>query len=158
MVIAVTGGARGIGREIARTLAAAGARVAIGDRDLAAAERTAAELPGSLAAFPVDVTDTGSFAAFLDAVADRWGPIDVLVNNAAVTFFIPVADFPEKRYRLMFEVQVRAPFELAQAVLPGMRERGRGWILNISSIAAVHPEGPPFGRMTSQRLSIQDYD
>src|SRR5581483_1171755 len=48
--------------------------------------------------------------------------------------------FPEKRYRLMFEVQVRAPFEMAQLVLPGMRERGRGWILNISSGAARHPD------------------
>ena len=71
------------------------------------------------------------------------------MNNAAVTFFIPVEGFPEKRYRLMFEVQVRAPFELAQAVLPGMRARRRGWVLNISSVAAVHPVGPPYGGMAA---------
>ncbi|MDQ1396974.1 MAG: hypothetical protein QOG64_2233, partial [Acidimicrobiaceae bacterium] len=74
------------------------------------------------------------------------GPVDILVNNAAVTFFEPVADFSLRHYELMFEVQVRAPFELSQLVLPGMRERGRGWILNISSMAAVHPQGPPYNR------------
>jgi NAD(P)-dependent dehydrogenase (short-subunit alcohol dehydrogenase family) len=72
------------------------------------------------------------------------GPVDVLVNNAAVTFMLPLTDFAEKRFNLMFEVQVRAPFELAQLVVPSMRERGRGWILNISSRAAIHPIGPPF--------------
>jgi citronellol/citronellal dehydrogenase len=72
--------------------------------------------------------------------ADALGPPDILVNNAAVTWFIGVDDFPESRYRVMFEVQVRAPFELSQLVLPGMRERGRGWILNISSGAARHPK------------------
>ncbi|MDP1803544.1 MAG: SDR family NAD(P)-dependent oxidoreductase [Acidimicrobiales bacterium] len=68
------------------------------------------------------------------------GAVDVLVNNAAVTFFEPVETFPDRRYRLMFEVQVSAPFDLAQRMLPGMRERRRGWILNISSPAAIHPQ------------------
>ena len=72
------------------------------------------------------------------------GPIDILVSNAAITYFEPVAEFEEKHYRLMFEVQVRAPFEMAQLVLPAMRERGSGWILNISSGAARHPQGPPY--------------
>jgi NAD(P)-dependent dehydrogenase (short-subunit alcohol dehydrogenase family) len=66
------------------------------------------------------------------------------VNNAAVTYYEPVADFDERHFRLMLEVLVRAPFELAQLVLPGMRARRRGWILNISSGAARHPQGPPF--------------
>jgi NAD(P)-dependent dehydrogenase (short-subunit alcohol dehydrogenase family) len=66
------------------------------------------------------------------------------VNNAAVTYLEPVGELSEKRWRLMFEVQVRAPFELAELVLPGMRERARGWILNISSRSATHPVGPPF--------------
>ena len=66
--------------------------------------------------------------------------MDILVNNAAVTFFTPVTDFKTKHYDLMLEVQVRAPFELTQMVLPGMREQGSGWILNISSHAAIHPE------------------
>jgi citronellol/citronellal dehydrogenase len=68
----------------------------------------------------------------------------VLVNDAAVTFYYPFLEFPEKRWKLMFEVQAWAPFELAQRVVPGMIERGAGWILNISSRAAAHPIGPPF--------------
>jgi citronellol/citronellal dehydrogenase len=80
----------------------------------------------------------------IDTVTRELGPIDVLVNNAAVTYFEPVLDFPERHFELMFAVQVRAPFELAQLVLPGMRERGQGWILNISSRAAIHPSGPPY--------------
>jgi len=68
----------------------------------------------------------------------------VLVNNAAVTYYEPVADFAERHFEVMYMVLVRAPFELAQRVLPSMRERRRGWILNISSRAAIHPVGPPF--------------
>lgn len=75
---------------------------------------------------------------------EQTGPVDVLVNNAAITYFEPVAAFSERHYRLMFEVQVRAPFELAQGVLPHMKTAGRGWILNISSGAAIHPQGPPY--------------
>jgi NAD(P)-dependent dehydrogenase (short-subunit alcohol dehydrogenase family) len=72
--------------------------------------------------------------------------VDILVSNAAVTWFTPVADFTAKRVDLMFEVQVKAPMHLAQLVLPGMRERGAGTILNISSRAAIHPQLPPTGR------------
>jgi NAD(P)-dependent dehydrogenase (short-subunit alcohol dehydrogenase family) len=79
-------------------------------------------------------------------VTNELGPIDILVNNAAVTWFEPVDDFDIAHYEMMFAVQVRAPFQLAQAVLPGMRERKRGWILNISSGAARHPQGPPYDR------------
>jgi NAD(P)-dependent dehydrogenase (short-subunit alcohol dehydrogenase family) len=71
-----------------------------------------------------------------------------------VTFYIPFTEFPEKRYRLMFEVQVRAPFELAQLVVPGMRERGEGWILNITSRAGVHPQGPPFRELYKSGWSV----
>ncbi len=72
-VIAVTGAARGIGREIAAQLALKGARVALGDRDGSAVRATARELPGSVAAFDLDVTDTGSFTAFLAAVEAALG-------------------------------------------------------------------------------------
>ena len=66
------------------------------------------------------------------------------MNNAAITYFEPVSTFSESHYRLMFDVQVRTPFVLAQAYVPPIRDRHRGWILNISSGAAVHPTGPPF--------------
>jgi NAD(P)-dependent dehydrogenase (short-subunit alcohol dehydrogenase family) len=68
--------------------------------------------------------------------------VDRLINNAAITYFIPVQDFPEKRFKLMMEVQVYAPFHLSQLVLPSMRERGQGWIVNISSPAGIHPKAP----------------
>ena len=83
----------------------------------------------------------------LIAEAERtYGPVDILVNNGAVTYFIPVEEFPEKRFKLMFEVQVYAPFHLSQLVLPKMRERKSGWILNISSHAALHPPLASGGR------------
>ena len=74
------------------------------------------------------------------------GTPDILVNNGAVTYFAPVADFRESRYNIMYEVQVKAAFQLAQLVIPGMREKGEGWILNISSGAARHPTLPPVAR------------
>jgi citronellol/citronellal dehydrogenase len=71
------------------------------------------------------------------------GQPDILVSNAAVTYFTRAEDFSPKQFALMFAVQVEAPFHLATLVLPGMRERGAGWILNISSKAALHPGMPP---------------
>ena len=68
----------------------------------------------------------------------------MLVNNAAITYFGPIDDFDLRRWQLMFDVQVLAPFHLAQLVIPGMRATGAGWILNISSPAAIHPQGPPY--------------
>jgi NAD(P)-dependent dehydrogenase (short-subunit alcohol dehydrogenase family) len=91
-----------------------------------------------------DLSKDSDRQRLISQVERELGPIDVLVNNAAVTYFEPVAGFPERHFEVMFEVQVRAPFDLAQRVLRGMRERQRGWILNISSRAAIHPAGPPY--------------
>jgi len=154
-VAIVTGASRGIGQAIARRFAAGGAAVAITART---AEEGQHRLSGSLSTTASEIRRAGgtvlSVVADLSKEADRerlvttvedeLGPADVLVNNAAVTYFEPVLEFPERHFALMFAVQVRAPFELAQRVLPGMRERRRGWILNISSRAAVHPAGPPY--------------
>ena len=155
-VALVTGASRGIGEFIARRLAMDGAAVAVSARTVNPEDH---QLPGTISATAQAINDAGGKAvairADLSQQADRknlieetqaqLGPIDILVNNAAVTFFQPVDGFPEKRFRLMFEVQVRAPFELAQLVIPGMKERGKGWICNISSKAAIHPE-PGSGR------------
>ena len=81
-VVAVTGGARGIGRAIASRAASRGARVAVGDLDPA----LAAEVPGAEAGLELDVTDVESFRRFLDQVEERLGPLDVLVNNAGIMF------------------------------------------------------------------------
>ncbi|HXV01411.1 MAG TPA: SDR family NAD(P)-dependent oxidoreductase [Caulobacteraceae bacterium] len=152
----VTGASRGIGAAIAARLAMEGAAVAISARTEAVGE---SRLPGTLAetaqsiraaggtahAIKADLSDAGERERLVAEAAAAVGPIDILVNNAAVTFFQPVAEFSDKRFRLMFEVQVHAPFQLAQLVLPAMVERRRGWIVNISSGAAIHPK-PPYGR------------
>jgi NAD(P)-dependent dehydrogenase (short-subunit alcohol dehydrogenase family) len=70
--------------------------------------------------------------------------VDTLVNNAGVNFYGPALDVSGRRYALMFQMMVHAPFRLCQLVIPGMVERGRGWVLNITSKQARHPAGPPY--------------
>ena len=156
-VTVVTGASRGIGDAIARRFAMEGAKVVVSARTVDSGEHY---LPGTINETVAAIRAAGGEAlgvkADLAAAEDRerliaaaeaeFGPVDILVNNAAITYFIPVADFPEKRFRLMTDVQVWAPFELAQRVLPGMQEKGSGWILNISSHAAIHPEKILSGR------------
>jgi citronellol/citronellal dehydrogenase len=150
-VAIVTGASRGIGEFIAKRFAAEGAAVAVTART---EKESDDRLPGTIHNTAADITDAGGKAIAIRADLSRpedrnrlvedtikhLGSPDILVNNAAVTWFIQANEFPENRYRVMFEVQVRAPFELAQLVIPGMRLRGHGWILNISSGAARHPQ------------------
>ncbi|MDX6285084.1 MAG: citronellol/citronellal dehydrogenase [Frankiales bacterium] len=156
-VAIVTGASRGIGAAIAQRLADRGATVAVTART-EHGPGASSRLPGSLEetaamieedggrAFTVvaDLARPADRASLVEAVLGRLGRVDILVNNAAVTFFEPVSRMAESRLELMLEVQVRAPLDLARRVLPGMRGRQRGWILNISSLAARHPEGPPY--------------
>ncbi len=156
-VALVTGASRGIGLAIAKRFAMEGAKIVVTARTVSADQHF---LPGTIAETVAQINNAGGEAiavqADLGVSEDRhrlvaeaeaaFGGVDILVNNAAITYFIPVADFPEKRFRLMMDVQVWTPFELAQLVLPGMRERGRGWILNVSSHAAIHPEKTMPGR------------
>jgi citronellol/citronellal dehydrogenase len=156
-VALVTGASRGIGAAIARRLAAEGAAVAVSARTTAAGEsrfagtiaETAAAIEaagGRALAVRADLSRPGDRAALVERVEAGLGPVDVLVNNAAVTWFTPVTEFSDKRFALMFEVQVTAPFDLARRVLPGMRARGGGAILNVSSRAAIHPPVTRAGR------------
>ncbi|MGB3698236.1 MAG: SDR family oxidoreductase [Gordonia sp. (in: high G+C Gram-positive bacteria)] len=134
-VIAVTGGARGIGREIASQLAAAGAKVAIGDLgDHAAA--TAAELPGQVQGFPLDVTDSASFRTFLESAETAFGPVDVLVNNAGTMWVGPFADEPDSATDRMLAVNLGGVIRGVRAAAPAMRMRGRGHIITIASAAS----------------------
>ncbi len=150
-VAVVTGASRGIGEAIAIRYAMEGANVVVsartendGDHVLPGGINTVVErikgAGGEALAVRCDLSQQADRETLIRATEEAFGPVDILVNNAAVTWFIPVQDFPEKRWKLMFEVQVYAPFHLSQLVLPKMRERKSGWILNISSHAALHPQ------------------
>jgi citronellol/citronellal dehydrogenase len=150
----VTGASRGIGAATAQRLAAEGADVAITARTadnhptLAGSLRETAEqmcgFGGRVVTVLADLTNVDERSTIVPrATQELGGPIDILVNNAAAAIYQPLIDFPLKRRRLIFEVNVHAPMDLAQAVLPGMVEQGEGWIVNISS-ATAHLVGPPF--------------
>lgn len=150
-VAVVTGASRGIGEAIAIRYAMEGAKVVVSARTVEEGDHP---LPGSMASVVQRIKDAGGEATavradlavdedrvnLIKAAEDAYGQVDILVNNAAITFFIPVIEFPARRYKLMHEVQVYAPFHLSQMVLPGMVERQSGWIVNVSSHAALHPK------------------
>ncbi len=137
-VIAITGGANGIGRETARLLAASGARVAIGDYDGDAARRAAGEV-GAAAGYDLDVTDRGSFAAFLAVVEADCGPVDVLVNSAGVMWVGPFADEPEAAATRQLAVNLHGVIHSVVLAAPRMRDRGAGHIVTIASAASLLP-------------------
>jgi NAD(P)-dependent dehydrogenase (short-subunit alcohol dehydrogenase family) len=149
----VTGASRGIGAAIAVRLGMEGAKIVVSART---AEPGESRLPGTLSETVDRVRQTGADVLFIRAdlaqareremlitkAQATFGPVDILINNAAITYFMPVAEFTEKRFKLMMEVQVYAPFHLSQLVLPSMRARRSGWIVNISSPAGIDPRPP----------------
>lgn len=150
----VTGASRGIGAAIAERFARAGAAVAVTARTAGPGDHA---LSGSLAETVARIESAGGRAVpvvgdlavpeerprIVEAAREALGHIDILVNNAAVTWFQPVTEITAKRRQLMFEVQVFAPMDLASLVVGDMSAAGHGWILNISSGAARHPRFPP---------------
>ena len=136
-VVAVTGGARGIGRAIAERLTAAGARVAIGDRDLEAAQETAAEL--GVHAYSLDVADRDSFDDYLRAVRRDLGAIDVLINNAGIMWVGSFEEEPDSAARAQLEVNLLGVINGVKAAAPAMREAGRGHLVAVASAASILP-------------------
>ena len=131
-VVAITGGGRGIGRATARAFVDAGARVAIGDLDGEVATTAAHELGGTVAR-ELDVRSRESFASFVDAVEGELGPIDVLVNNAGLMPIARFLDESDATSAATLDVNVWGPIVGMRLVAPGMVERGRGHIVNVSS-------------------------
>ncbi|HKT01856.1 MAG TPA: SDR family oxidoreductase [Rugosimonospora sp.] len=135
----VTGGARGIGAATATALVRAGARVAIGDLDLALAEQTARDIGPAATALPLDVADRVAFTAFLDEVEQRLGPIDVLVNNAGIMPLIRIEDEPDTATAHVLAVNLHAMIHGSREAVIRMKPRGRGHIVNVASVAAKIP-------------------
>jgi citronellol/citronellal dehydrogenase len=143
----VTGASRGIGAAVAVRLAAEGAGVALVARTRDRHDHLAGSLGETVARVeahggrgePIvaDLSDPEHRSRIVhEAETALGGPLDILVNNAAAAMYAPVASMPLKRRRILFEVNALAPLDLAQAVVPGMVERGEGWIVNLTSAAA----------------------
>jgi NAD(P)-dependent dehydrogenase (short-subunit alcohol dehydrogenase family) len=153
-VALVTGASRGLGKAIAHRLAARGATVALTARTMepdpkyqGSLRQTLEEIEAagrSAIAVQADLSNTEERERLFGEVVAQVGAPDILVNNAAVTFLRPLDEFPDRRVRLMMEMHVLAPLHLTQLAIPAMRERGRGWVLNVTSVGGDLPGGPPF--------------
>ncbi|MCA9514244.1 MAG: SDR family NAD(P)-dependent oxidoreductase, partial [Myxococcales bacterium] len=136
-VAVVTGAGNGIGRAIARALAAEGAKVALLDLDVAAAERAAAELAGAVAV-PCDVTSPDGVAAAFATVRARLGAVDVLVNNAGLSHHSLAADTALPVLRRVMDVNFHGAVHCTLAALPDLEAR-RGVVVAMSSVAGFGP-------------------
>jgi NAD(P)-dependent dehydrogenase (short-subunit alcohol dehydrogenase family) len=134
-VVAITGGARGIGKATATALARRGARVAIGDLDLELADRTAAELGGDAIALRLDVTNRDSFEGFLDQVEERLGSLDVLINNAGIMPIGPFTEEDDATAQRMIDINLHGVIFGTKLALARMQRRNSGHIVNIASQA-----------------------
>ncbi|MPZ18947.1 MAG: SDR family oxidoreductase [Luteitalea sp.] len=137
----VTGGARGIGHEIATALAEAGADVALASRSLEACETAASQIAEATgrrtAAFTADVTVGADVERLVGAIEADFGPVDILVSNAGTNVRGPVEQLTEADWDLVIDTNLKGPFLCARAVGPGMAKRGWGRIINLGSIMGV---------------------
>ena len=139
-VALVTGGARGIGRAICQAYAAAGARVAVADLLEDDAKATAQALGPQGMAVTMDVTDLASIKRGVAAVEDAWGGIDILVNNAGIFNMASIDKVTQQDYRRQYDVNVGGTIFAIQAVVPAMKKRGGGAIINFASQAGRRGE------------------
>jgi NADP-dependent 3-hydroxy acid dehydrogenase YdfG len=138
-VIAITGASSGIGEGAARLLARRGAHVVLGARRTDRLERLAAAIAeegGSVRFRALDVTSRADMAAFIDFATEEFGPVDVLVNNAGIMPLSPLAALKVEEWDRMIDVNIRGVLNGIAAVLPGMRARRGGQIINVASIGA----------------------
>ncbi len=154
-VAVITGASRGIGKSIAEVFAAEGARVVCAARTLNEGEHMLegslqttvdgiAKAGGEATAVTCDVSDEKDCEKLLETARKKYGAVDVLVNNAALTYFIPIVDYPPNRWLRSFAVNMHGPFYLSHYALPEMIERKSGAIVNISSGAAIGPGRGPY--------------
>lgn len=136
-VALVTGGSKGIGLAIAAALLARGARVVITGRDVAALDAARQHLGSSDAveAVAADVRDLADVRRAIQRCVDRFGGLDILINNAAVAHFVPVAEMTDQQWHDQIATNVTGVFYCCREALPHLRSRGGGWIIDISSLA-----------------------
>jgi NAD(P)-dependent dehydrogenase (short-subunit alcohol dehydrogenase family) len=141
MIAVVTGASQGIGRAIATAFADRdAARVALAARSRAKLEDTAAaceERGGEALIVPTDVTDDDAVATLAETVTERWGPPDVLVNNAGMFTYAPLDELTLEGFREQIEVNLTGSFAVTQAFLPAMRDRGTGHLFYMGSVASI---------------------
>jgi citronellol/citronellal dehydrogenase len=159
-VAIVTGASRGIGQQIAELFASEGARVVCAARTLNEGDhrmlegslaRTVAlirEKGGEATAVTADVSSEAACIALIQAAREAYGPIDILVNNAALNYYLPTETYPTNRWMRCFAINVHAPFILSKEVLKDMIPRRSGAIVNISSGAAIGPGRGPYEDQT----------
>ncbi len=154
-VAVITGASRGIGKAIALLFAEEGAKVVGAARTMKEGDH---QLEGSLETTMTEIQDAGGEATAVVANVSEeddcvrligeakaaYGPVDILVNNAALNYYIPIVDYPASRWTRAFAVNVHGPFMLSKEVLPDMMERRGGAIINISSGAAIGPGRGPY--------------
>jgi NAD(P)-dependent dehydrogenase (short-subunit alcohol dehydrogenase family) len=138
-VVMITGGARRVGKQVALYLAGRGAHIAFCDIQAQELEGTRAQIEScgvrSLA-MAVDVTQSDQVRAFVDATIERFGRIDVLINNAAIWLHAPFLQIREEDWDRTMEVNLKGPFICSQLVAPHMLRQGRGLIINMTSLSA----------------------
>ncbi|MDX6624645.1 MAG: hypothetical protein QOE75_2577 [Solirubrobacterales bacterium] len=134
-VVAITGGARGIGKATATALVRKGCRVAIGDLDLKLAEETAAGLGGGTVALALNVTERDSFVAFLDEAERQLGPVDVVINNAGIMPVTPFVEESQDSVRRQVDINLHGVITGTQLAIERMTPRRSGHIVNIASQA-----------------------
>ena len=134
-IVAITGGARGIGKSTAQTLTRAGMKVAIGDLDGPLAAQTASEIGAGTIGLQLDVTDFDSFSNFVAAVEEQMGPIDVIINNAGIMQLGPYLDEDMATTKRMIDINIYGVDYGCRLTIPSMVARGHGHVINIASAA-----------------------
>jgi NAD(P)-dependent dehydrogenase (short-subunit alcohol dehydrogenase family) len=140
-VVLITGGTRGIGRALAETLLRAGNKVAVTGTSEDGVVKAGRELAGfgDVAAIVCDVREASSAELAVRTAVAKFGGLDVLVNNAGVGVGLPVAEMPHDEWNRIIGTNLTGMFNCCKAAIPHLRERGGGWIVNVSSLASKNP-------------------
>ncbi|MEC0272799.1 3-hydroxybutyrate dehydrogenase [Peribacillus frigoritolerans] len=136
-VAIITGSARGIGFEIGKIFAENGAKVVLSDLDQGTVEKAALDLRNNgleVIGLKADVTSEEDIIQLIKQAKDKYGRIDIFINNAGLQHVAPIEEFPTEKFELMIKIMLTAPFISIKNVLPIMKEQGFGRIINISSI------------------------